>query len=69
MTMNPRLEDIQSAINTTAKAILSCSKKLKAWGMGSEGPGSYYDMITSDKEIVKVVVLLTGAEYAASYCL
>ncbi len=58
--MNPSLEDIQSAINTTAKKILGCAKKLKSWGMAPGGPATFYDRIASDREIVKVVLLLTG---------
>lgn len=63
VSMNPSLEEIQNAINMTAKAILACSKELTAWGMGDDGPENYYDMITQDKEIVKVIILLTGSRY------
>ena len=60
VAMNPSLEEIQCAINTTAKAILGCSKKLDAWGIGCDDQRTYYDMIARDKEVVKVVLLLTG---------
>ena len=60
VAMNPSLEEIQCAINTTAKAILGCSKKLDAWGMGCAEECTYYDMIARDKEVVKVVLLMTG---------
>ncbi|DBA69380.1 TPA: Dynein gamma chain, flagellar outer arm [Trebouxia sp. C0005] len=60
VTMNPTLDDIQAAINATAKKILSCGKQLQVWG-GKAGAATYYDMIARDKEIVKVVLLLTGS--------
>lgn len=60
VSMNPTLEEIQEAINTTAKKILGTSKKLRCWGM-SHGPATYYDLIARDKEVVKVVLLLTGS--------
>ena len=40
--------------------ILSCGKQLQVWG-GKAGAATYYDMIARDKEIVKVVLLLTGS--------
>eukprot|EP00899_Mesostigma_viride_P009796 jgi/Mesvir1/18818/Mv04309-RA.2 len=63
VSMNPSLEDIQGAINTTAKRVLRCSSDLVAWGFGEvDGkPLTFYDMIASDKEIVKSVLLLTGS--------
>lgn len=41
--------------------ILSCGKQLQVWGGGKAGATTYYDMIARDKEIVKVVLLLTGS--------
>ncbi|CAD7698753.1 unnamed protein product [Ostreobium quekettii] len=61
VAMNPSLEEIQCAINTTAKAILGCSQKINAWGMEGGDGGTYYDMIAKDKQVVKVVLLLTGS--------
>ena len=43
-----------------ALQILSCGKQLQVWG-GKAGAATYYDMIARDKEIVKVVLLLTGS--------
>ena len=40
--------------------ILSCGKQLQVWS-GKAGAATYYDMIARDKEIVKVVLLLTGS--------
>jgi hypothetical protein len=60
VSLTPTLDQIQEAINATAKKILSTSKKLRCWGM-SNGPPTYYDLIARDKEVVKVVLLLTGS--------
>lgn len=60
VTLTPTLDQIQEAINATAKKILSTSKKLRCWGM-TNGPPTYYDLIARDKEVVKVVLLLTGS--------
>lgn len=55
--------------------ILSCGKQLQVWGNKSSA-ATYYDMIARDKQIVKVVLLLTGSiegtkesvlEYIASF--
>ena len=70
VTLYPSLEDIQGAINKAATKILGCSKKLMRWGQ--LGPGkvqgeihdqkdTFYSIIAQDKEIVKVILLLTGS--------
>ena len=66
VAMNPSLEDIQNAINRTALYILRCSKKLYAWGEDREAEDTdnvrtFFDLIAKDPEIVKNVLLLTGA--------
>jgi dynein heavy chain len=58
VSMNPSLEDIQGAINSTAKKVLKVSESLHMWGDGGSGR-KFYDWIASDKEIVKSVLLLT----------
>ena len=45
---------------SAALQILSCGKQLQVWS-GKAGATTYYDMIARDKEIVKVVLLLTGS--------
>jgi dynein heavy chain len=60
ISLNPTLDGIQEAINSTAKAILRASRKLRCWGM-LNGPPTYYDLIARDKEVVKSVLLLTGS--------
>jgi dynein heavy chain len=48
--------------------VLSCSKKLLRWDQldkknsdGNEEKESFYKIIAQDKEIVKVILLLTGS--------
>ena len=65
--LKPSLSDIQKAINRAATAVLSCSKKMMGWdqivleGEISADKESYYKIIAQDKEIVKVILLLTGS--------
>eukprot|EP00854_Cymbomonas_tetramitiformis_P001067 gene1068-1616_t len=61
--MNPSLEEIQLSINQCAKKVLRCSVDIEMWGQDPARPKkhTFYDMITKDKEIVKVVLLLTGS--------
>jgi dynein heavy chain len=80
----PSVEDIQSAINGGAVAVLKCSKMIEAWDtvtiprnvqlilnpnlppvMGSNTQGTFYDRVAQDKEILKVVLLLTGSIQSA----
>ena len=65
--LRPSLDDIQKAINRAATAVLSCSKKMMGWeqivleGEEHDNKESYYKIIAQDKEIVKVILLLTGS--------
>ena len=62
--LNPSLEEIQKAINKAATAVLRCSKKLYNWDQQNteaDKKQSFYQMIAQDKEIVKVILLLTGS--------
>ena len=70
VTLSPPLPKIQDAINRAATAILGCSKELMRWtppkstkGADKEGQSqdSFYTIIAQDKEIVKVILLLTGS--------
>ena len=62
VSMNPSLEEIQGAINSTAKKVLRASESLRMWGAaGLESVENFYHWIASDKEIVKSVLLLTGS--------
>jgi len=66
--LDPSLDEIQKSINRAATAVLSCSKKLLRWDQlekkvtdGTEEKESFYKIIAQDKEIVKVILLLTGS--------
>ena len=63
VSMNPTLEDIQGAINATAKKVLKISESLHMWGgaPGKSDGRTFHEWIASDKEIVKSVLLLTGS--------
>ena len=62
VSMNPSLEEIQGAINSTAEKVLRASESLRMWGAaGLESVENFYHWIASDKEIVKSVLLLTGS--------
>ena len=60
--MNPTLAEIQTAINACARAVLECSKELGCWESDAANVGvTIFDVISRDKEVVRVVLLLTGA--------
>ena len=61
VSMNPSLEDIQGAINSTAKKVLRVSESLEMWGVEGTSGKNFFHWIASDKEIVKSVLLLTGS--------
>eukprot|EP00884_Botryococcus_braunii_P007425 jgi/Botrbrau1/16684/Bobra.0317s0002.1 len=61
VTMRPTLEEIQGAINATAKKVLAAGRNLKVWGGDPNAAPTYDCMIAQDKEIVKVVLLLAGS--------
>lgn len=61
--MTPTLDDIQSSINRCSRAILRTAKQLIVWTtpeVRSSGV-TIFDEIAKDKEIVKMVLLLTGS--------
>ncbi|SCU69962.1 Cytoplasmic dynein 2 heavy chain (DYNC2H1), putative [Trypanosoma equiperdum] len=58
--LSPSLDEVQKAINQCATAVLSCSKYMTLWeGLGDDAL-SFFEEIAKNKEIVKVVLLLTG---------
>ena len=63
--ITPSIEDVQEHINRAAIAVLKCSKSVVNWYQQDkaedEEKESFYDMIAQDKEIVKVILLLTGS--------
>ncbi|KAL4465245.1 hypothetical protein ABPG74_001959 [Tetrahymena malaccensis] len=64
VTLSPSLQDIQKSINRAAISVLKCSKSLYNWDQqnkNSTEKATFYDLIACDKEIVKVILLLTGS--------
>ncbi len=64
MKLVPSIEEIQKSINRASLAVLRCSKTLYNWNKAEAAEGrkvSLYDLITQDKEIVKMVLLLMGS--------
>jgi dynein heavy chain, axonemal len=64
--LSPTLDEIQKSINKAATAVLRCSRSLLHWDQdtsenNTEKKATFYDMIAQDKEIVKVILLLTGS--------
>jgi len=65
VTINPGLEEIQAAINRCGLNVLRCSKRICQWGQdrksGINSLKTFHSMIAQDKEIVKMVLLLTAS--------
>jgi dynein heavy chain, axonemal len=62
--LSPSLDDVQHSINRCAKAILSVSRNVWDWGqqgLPEDQRRSFFDLITRDIEVVRVVLLLTGS--------
>eukprot|EP00658_Telonema_sp_P-2_P083320 TRINITY_DN8993_c0_g2_i1.p1 TRINITY_DN8993_c0_g2~~TRINITY_DN8993_c0_g2_i1.p1 ORF type:complete len:4024 (-),score=1669.66 TRINITY_DN8993_c0_g2_i1:145-12216(-) len=60
VVLHPSLDEVQKAINMSATAVLSCSKYMTPWKSMGDNYTSFFDEIAKNKEIVKVVLLLTG---------
>ena len=62
VSMTPTLDDIQAAINRCCRAILAIAKALVVGRRPRPRAGAtIFDDIARDKEIVKMVLLLTGS--------
>jgi dynein heavy chain len=62
--MRPSLDNIQSAINEAAKAVLGCSRTINDWGQDfvpEDQRENFFNQVTQDIEIVRVCLLLTGS--------
>ncbi|GBG33121.1 Dynein heavy chain 5, axonemal [Hondaea fermentalgiana] len=62
--ITPDLEDVQSAINKSALAVLKCSKSLYDWDQDLVPEAerkTFFDEITCDLQIAVVCLLLTGS--------
>lgn len=63
-TLKPTLEEVQSAINRAASHVLKSTKNVQNWNQKDQPEDQrepFYDWIAKDKEIVKVILLLTGS--------
>jgi dynein heavy chain len=63
-TLKPTLEEVQSAINRAASHVLKSTKHVQNWNQKDQPEDQrepFYDWIAKDKEIVKVILLLTGS--------
>ena len=62
--LKPSLNDVQNAINRAASHVLKSTKKVNLWfqkDIPEEEKEPFYNWIAKDKEIVKVILLLTGS--------
>jgi dynein heavy chain len=57
VSLSPALDDIQTCINSTAKAVLTCYKAVFEWGDSDQ---TFFERVTKDIELVRVALLLTG---------
>jgi len=63
-TLKPTLGEVQSAINRAASHVLKSTKNVQNWNQKDQPEElrePFYDWIAKDKEIVKVILLLTGS--------
>ena len=63
-TLKPTLDEVQSAINRAASHVLKSTKNVQNWcqkNRPEEERDPFYTWIAKDKEIVKVILLLTGS--------
>jgi dynein heavy chain len=64
VSLHPSLNDIQTTINQCSKEVLYVNSKLWDWGQSKvpdDQKKDFFDRITQDIEIVRVVLLLTGS--------
>lgn len=62
--LKPSLDDVQHSINKAASAVLKSTKKVQNWNqkdLPEDERKPFYTWIARDKEIVKVILLLTGS--------
>jgi dynein heavy chain len=63
-SLKPSLDEVQSAINRAASHVLKSTRKVQLWfqkDQPEEDREPFYNWIAKDKEIVKVILLLTGS--------
>ena len=62
--LKPSLDEVQHSINKAASAVLKSTKKVQNWNqkdLPEDERKPFYTWIARDKEIVKVILLLTGS--------
>ncbi|CCW70907.1 unnamed protein product [Phytomonas sp. Hart1] len=59
--LNPSLDEVQRTINQCATAVLSCTRYITRWKDLPSGNSSFHEDIAKNKEVVKVVLQLTGS--------
>lgn len=67
--LSPTLEDVQTSVNAAAASVLGCAKRLYDWGEADVAEAdrfSFFEALGSDLEIIKTVLLLTGASYGTA---
>lgn len=63
-TLKPSLDEVQKAINRAASHVLKSTRYVQNWNqkdLPEDQREPFYDWIAKDKEIVKVILLLTGS--------
>lgn len=68
VVMSPSLEDIQDSLNRTAVSIIRSTRKMIQWGADRSlpTPESFFEELASEKQLVKVILLLSGALHGAA---
>lgn len=65
VVMKPSLSDIQDVINRAAISVLRATKRIVAWGQDRKDTtnemSSFFEELAGEKEVVKYVLMLTGA--------
>jgi dynein heavy chain len=62
--LSPDPSDVQLAMNKCAVAVIGCNKRLWDWGqhdLPEESRASFFERVTDDMEIARVILLLTGS--------
>ena len=65
VSLSPSLDQIQQCINSSAKTVLSCYRSVLDWDYSDvpsnlQSKHNFFERITKDMELVRVVLLLTG---------
>jgi len=65
VTLSPSLAEMHEVINSAAREVLQCTKKVFDWGLDATGRHrarkSFYEKLSCDKNLAVVLLLLTGS--------